>query len=607
MNISRLSSLPLIAVAALSPWAAQSADISATVNPSSVLVANFQGWGTSLSWWANVVGGLPNRQTYANLAFSTLKLNIVRYNIGGGENPGITDTLQYRARIPGFEPSAGVWNWNADANQRWVLREAVALGANHVEAFANSPPWWMTVSGSVTGAVGNGGHNDNLQSAYETTFATYLATVVSNLTVLDGVHFDEVTPMNEPEGPWSDGGGQEGCHMDSGQQGRVVGDLRSALNSEHALTTGIDAPETYDEPDAATAIGAYGSAANDVTVVTAHAYGTKNPASLGSLAASLGKPAWVAEYGDGDGSGISTARRIHDDITGGSLSAWVYWQFIDNGSGWGLLYNPLDGSGTSSYTTNEKFYVMGQFSEYIRPGSEILNVGDGYSLVAFNPANQTLVIVALNDTSSDLVINYNLSGFAVLPATASAVRTSSTENLASQPAVSIANNGFSATLIPKSVTTFVLNNVSVTGGSGGGPITSGTYKLLNLASGKYLDNLGVSSNGAPVGQWSSSASANQQWAVSLQSSGSYKLSCLTGGRYLDSLGNTTNGAPVGQWSSSASNNQQWNIVADGAYYKLINVANNLRLDTLGSTANGADMGMSSDSTSGDQEWSFVTP
>jgi len=607
MNKTSLPFLLLFALAARSPWAAQSADISATVNPSSVLVANYQGWGTSLSWWANVVGGLPNRQTYANLAFSTLKLNIVRYNIGGGENPGITDTLQYRARVPGFEPSAGVWNWNADANQRWILREAVALGANHVEAFANSPPWWMTVSGSVTGAVGNGGHNDNLQTAYETTFASYLATVVSHLTASDGVHFDEVAPMNEPEGPWSDGGGQEGCHMDSGQQGRVVGDLRSALNSEQAPTTGIDGPETYDEPDAATAINAYGSAAADVSLVTAHAYGTKNPASLGSLAASLGKPAWVSEYGDGDGSGISMARRIHDDITGGSLSAWVYWQFVDNGSGWGLLYNPLDGSGTTSYTTNEKFYVLGQFSEYIRPGAEILNVGDGYSLVAFNPANQTLVIVALNDTSSDLVINYNLSGFAQLPVTGSAVRTSSTENLANQPAVSIANNAFSATLIPKSVTTFILNNVSVTGGSTGGPIASGTYKLQNLASGKYLDNLGVSSNGAPIGQWSSSASDNQQWAVSLQSNGSYKLSCLTGGLYLDSLGNTTNGSPVGQWSSSANNNQLWNIVADGSHYKLINVANSLRLDTLGSTANGAAMGMWSDSASGNQEWSFVTP
>jgi len=206
-----------------------------------------------------------------------------------------------------------------------------------------------------------------------------------------------------------------------------------------------------------------------------------------------------------------------------------------------------------------------------------------------------------------LVINYNRSGFAQLPVTGSAVRTSSTENLASQPAVSIANNAFSAMLIPKSVTTFILNNVSVTGGSTGGPIASGTYKLLNLASGKYLDNLGVSSNGAPIGQWSSSASDNQQWAVSLQSNGSYKLSCLTGGLYLDSLGNTTNGSPVGQWSSSANNNQLWNIVADGSHYKLINVANSLRLDTLGSTANGAAMGMWSDSASGNQEWSFVTP
>ena len=47
-----------------------------------------------------------------------------------------------------------MWNWNADQNQRWVLRQALALGANWVDAYANSPPWWMTVSGSVTGAVG---------------------------------------------------------------------------------------------------------------------------------------------------------------------------------------------------------------------------------------------------------------------------------------------------------------------------------------------------------------------------------------------------------------------------------------------------------------------
>lgn len=59
------------------------ADYTATVNPNSILVTNFLGWGTSLCWWANVIGGYANRTAYVDLAFSQLKLNIVRYNIGG--------------------------------------------------------------------------------------------------------------------------------------------------------------------------------------------------------------------------------------------------------------------------------------------------------------------------------------------------------------------------------------------------------------------------------------------------------------------------------------------------------------------------------------------
>ena len=439
--------------------AAQAQTINATVDPTTVLVTNYQGWGTSLCWWANVCGGYANRTNYAALAFTTLKLNIVRYNIGGGENPNIPNTLQYRAKIPGYEPTNGVWNWNADTNQRWILKQAVALGANHVEAFANSPPWWMTISGSVTGAMTNG-HNDNLQMAYETNFASYLATVVSNLTVLDGINFELVTPMNEPEGPWGYGGGQEGCHMDSGQQARMVNDVSVALAAQK-LATGIDAPETYNEPDAATAINAYGTAVNNVTLISSHAYGTKNPGSLGSLAAGLNKPAWLSEYGDSDGRGITMARRIHDDVTGAKLRAWIYWQVVDNAGGWGFLLNPLDSSGNTAYTINEKFYVMGQFSEYIRPGFKIISVNDNYSLAAYNPTNQTLVIVAVNDTSGSLNLNYSLAGFTGLPATGAVIRTAATGNLnlASQPAVTVANKSFSTTLIPYSVTTYILTNV----------------------------------------------------------------------------------------------------------------------------------------------------
>jgi O-glycosyl hydrolase len=316
------------------------ADYTAMVSPSAVLVTNFQGWGSSLCWWANVVGGYSNRQDYINLAFKQLKLNIVRYNIGGGENPNLTNTItNYRALMQGFEPTNGVWNWNADQNQRWVLRTAVAMGANLVDAFANSPPWWMTVSGSVTGASGG---TNNLQVAYENTFAVYLATVVSNLTVLDGVHFNYVTPMNEPTDAWTyDNGKQEGCHMSATQQSAVVGYLGTQINLM-APSVGIDAPEDYSEQDSINDLNSYGSGPlASVALVSTHTYSANNPSGLKSLAASMGRPLWVTEYGDGDGTGLTMAQRIHNDITGTGANAWIYWQVVDNAGGWGFLYNPL--------------------------------------------------------------------------------------------------------------------------------------------------------------------------------------------------------------------------------------------------------------------------
>ena len=85
----------------------------------------------------------------------------MRYNIGGGENPQYlppnTPYLQYRAQVPGFlASSTAQYDWTQDANQRWVLQQGILKGVNIQEAFSNSPPWWMTNSGSVTGAAGGG-------------------------------------------------------------------------------------------------------------------------------------------------------------------------------------------------------------------------------------------------------------------------------------------------------------------------------------------------------------------------------------------------------------------------------------------------------------------
>lgn len=437
------------------------ADYTATVNPNSLIATNFQGWGSSLCWWANVVGGFPNRQDYANLAFGQLKLNIVRYNIGGGENPSLTNTItDYRAIMQGFEPTNGVWNWNADTNQRWMLRAALGLGANHVVAFANSPPWWMTVSGSVTGAV-NG--TNNLQVGYENDFAIYLATVVSNLGVLDGVHFDYVTPMNEPSDAWKYANGkQEGCHMSISQQSSVVAYLDDQL-ALSAPSSGIDAPEDYSEQESVSDLDGYTlSSLDTVALVTTHTYSANDASGLRSVAASINRPLWVDEYGDSDGTGLTMARRIHDDITELGARAWVYWQVVDNAAGWGFLYNPLapnaNGSFTTTYTVNEKFYVMGQFSEFIRPGCNIISVSDTNTLAAYNPANGSLTLVAINTGSSNFNVTYNLSSFPSLGPQVAVYQTSSSEQIAQLSSLSVTNGQFTASLPAGAVTTFVLTS-----------------------------------------------------------------------------------------------------------------------------------------------------
>src|ERR1035438_8022043 len=139
-----------------------------------------------------------------------------------------------------------------------MLHKALSLGANHVEASSYSPPWWMTVSGSVTGSTN--GTSSNLQTNHEPAFAFYLAMVVSNLTVNDGIRFDLVTPMNEANSSWwKIGGSQPGCALGAAQQSRLILDLSSNLSALN-LPAGIDASEDYDPAITLSSLGGYSAA-----------------------------------------------------------------------------------------------------------------------------------------------------------------------------------------------------------------------------------------------------------------------------------------------------------------------------------------------------------
>lgn len=157
----------------------------------------------------------------------------------------------------------------------------------------------------------------------------------------------------------------------------------------------------------------------------------------------------------------------------------------------------------------------------------------------------------------------------------------------------------------------LLGTPSGGGGGGGGAtgkVANGTYSIRNRASGKLLDNLGVSNNADPVGQWSDSNSNNQKWVVANIGGENYKISCVTGGKFLDDVARTAEDSAVGQWASSGSTNQQWTVSdLGGGFYKITNVANGKCLDTNGATGNGGAIVMSSSTGNTTQQWQFVAP
>jgi O-glycosyl hydrolase len=414
----------------------------------------WEGFGTSLAWWAHVVGAYPEplRSEIVKKGISDLGLTIVRYNIGGGEAPGV-HSMESRARVPGYMHPDGTYDWTADEAQRWVLMRAKILGVDTFEAFSNSPPYFMTVSGSVTGAADGG---NNLREDSVDPFARYLATVVERFRDHWGIRFETLDPMNEPEAPWwKYPGRQEGCHVSRGpRQSELILATRKALDWL-GLDTKISAcDESWTDWAASSWDALSPEAKRCVYRMNTHCYGGNSNHQLNERAVTDDKRLWMSEYGDGDASGMTLAHRIVHDLRDMQPSAWVYWQVVDGG-GWGCVDIDLN-SAKQSYTINPKYYVFGQFTKFIRPGSKFLGI-DGPDTICVLQGTR-LVIVSVCDSARHAT--FDLSRFTRLGMLASIVQTSRLRALANLPSVRILNKRFSIALPDHSVTTFVVDGCS---------------------------------------------------------------------------------------------------------------------------------------------------
>ncbi len=417
-------------------------------------------WGISLCWWGHTVGAEPDvvRNHVADLIFSAdkgLGINYVRYNIGGGENPLYSPPnrsfLQPRAQIPGYEPEKGKYNWDSDQAQRWMLEAAVKRGANLLEAFSNSPPYWMTVSGSVTGGTDAG---PNLADDHDEDFAEYLATVTEHFQSQYGITFDTIEPFNEPVSPfWNFGKShQEGCRIDFPQQAVVIEKLHKSL-SRRGLKTSIAAADTNAVTEVYTAIRSYsGTIKKDISHYTTHSYaGGDYRVKVRNAAATDGMEIWHNEYSDGDGTGMTMATTILHDLKYLQAPVWSYWQAVD-GYDWGLLANAHDGS---AFRLTRKYHILSQFSRYLRPGCRFIGVNDSNTIAAVDP-DGALTIVTINGSRTQIRKDIDLSRMNPAPTDATVISTSQSDNEQRNVAKMFGPKG-SLILAPMSVTTVILH------------------------------------------------------------------------------------------------------------------------------------------------------
>ena len=245
-----------------------------------------------------------------------LNMNIFRYNIGGGDDPSHADGHMVkgkgkRAEMEGFKASeTAPYNWDADTGQRKILLKIKEKRPDAIfEAFSNSAPYWMTISGCSGG--NDPANTDNLKPEYYDMFCDYLIDVCLHYKERYGITFKTLEPFNEATSDyWGYLGSQEGCHFDAESQIKLLRILYPKLKAS-GLNTVISASDETNLISAIRVAKAYTQAGDiweKIGQFNTHTYSGTNPQrkELHQIISEIQKPFWQSETGPSEGSGFES-------------------------------------------------------------------------------------------------------------------------------------------------------------------------------------------------------------------------------------------------------------------------------------------------------------
>jgi O-glycosyl hydrolase len=468
--IRRFLAAALLALSALMhPPVAATQVLEVTLHPERER-QTIRGFGASDAWSLQFVGRdwpVAKRERIADLLFSTgarpdgsplgIGLSEWRFNVGAGSaaqgaESGIRDAWR---RAESFLQPDGSYDWERHAGQRWFLRAARDRGVARFTAFVNSPPIALTRNGR---AFSSGGDSANLAPERYGDFARFLRDVVTHLERSEGVRFEHVSPVNEPQWDWK--GGQEGSPWMNGEVRGLAAVLGSTFR-EAGLATRIEIAEAgklnylyeeADKPGRGDQVAAFfgrssplylGGLPNVARSIAAHSYWTTFPtSSLVEVRTRLRErlravdPALelrMTEYcfletnpevrGSGRDLGIDPAlylaRVVHADLTIAEASSWSWWLAVspyDYKDG--LVYIDRDMRDGEVYES-KTLWALGHFSRFVRPGMKRIEVdasgpadlSSGVLVSAYrDPAGPGVVAVLVNQDGADASVRLRGAG-----------------------------------------------------------------------------------------------------------------------------------------------------------------------------------------------------
>lgn len=394
-------------------------------------------------------------------------LSLWRFNVGAGSvEQGDKSQINPGTRTECFRNEDGTYNWNKQEGQRNFLKLAKERGVNRFLAFLNSPPVYFTKNGLATN-TGRGGTFNLKDNCYDD-FAVFLADVVEGVEKHDGIKFNYLCPVNEPDGHWNwTRPKQEGTPATNREIARAV-----RLISKEFVKRGIDTQilvnessdyrcmfgthmadwqrgyhiQSFFNPDSTATY--LGDTPNVPRMIVGHSYWTNTPVDnlrnfrvqLKDTLDKYNVKFWQTEtcimgndeeIGGGGGydftmkTALYVARIIHHDIVYAGAKSWQWWRAVGGDYKDGLIREyPNEDNSDGEVKDSRLMWALGNYSRFIRPNAlrmgviaknkkgEIIPEGDtdpeGLMLSAYKNKNGKWSIVVINYSNEDKDISFDI-------------------------------------------------------------------------------------------------------------------------------------------------------------------------------------------------------